>query len=86
MNIASPEGMAQAVAWQTKLLAAINDGGVWVIPRSMTIVKVYHAAKTAVFVGGTIREPDIVKVFKAMGWMCECGGGDSYNDQRSFSA
>ena len=71
MNIATKEGMAAAVAWQTLMVSLIAEGGVWMVPRSLTMVKIYASKKTAVFVGGTDMEPDIVKVFKAMGWTCQ---------------
>lgn len=70
MNIATEAGMAQAVAWQTSMLRLIKDGGMWAVPRSLVMIKILHSTKTAVFIGGTHQEPDIVKVFKAMGWNC----------------
>ena len=77
--------MAQAVAWQTNHLRTIKDGGVWAVPRSLTIIKVLHSKKTAVFIGGTHQEPDIVKVFKAMGWTCT-DQEPGPTDQQSFTA
>lgn len=85
MDIATPEGLAQAVAWQTTWVNRVSEGGVWMVPRSLTIIKIYHSTKTAVFVGGTHLEPDIVKVFKAMGWTCQ-DSEPTAGDQQSFSA
>lgn len=85
MNIGTPEGMRQAVAWQTNMVNVIKDGGVWAVPRSLTMIKILRSKKTAVFIGGTHQEPDIVKVFKAMGWTCT-DAEPGPDDQHSFSA
>jgi len=70
MNIGTAEGLKRAIAWQTAHVGLVKDGGMWAIPRSLTLIKILHSTKTAVFIGGTHQEPDIVKVFKAMGWNC----------------
>lgn len=80
MNIATPEGMQQAVAWQRNMLSVIKDGGVWVVPCCLAVIKIFHSTKTAVFVTG--RNSDIIKVFTAMGWTVQ----EPAADQQSFSA
>lgn len=72
MNIATKTGMKAAIEWQTNMLATIKDGGVWAVPRSMTLITIRHSKKTAEF-SDMRHEPDIVKVFKAMGWVCVDG-------------
>lgn len=67
-NIATEEGMANAVVWQLKLFDTIKTGGKWIVPRSGTIYTVHHAAKTVVRQLGFAPEPDIEKVIKAAGW------------------
>lgn len=69
MDISTPEGMAAAVAWQERQVSLVAQGGVWGIPRSGTIIKIDHEGKTATFYGLT-PEPDVIKVFRAMGWTC----------------
>ena len=76
--------MAQAVAWQTNMTNIIKEGGVWAVPRSHTMIKIYRSKKLAVFIGGTDQEPDIVKVFNAMGWTC--ADNEQSTDTQAFSA
>ncbi len=33
-NLNTAEGMANAIRWTEELLATLNEGGVWAIPRS----------------------------------------------------
>jgi hypothetical protein len=37
------------LAWTRNLVNSLSDGGTWVIPRSNTLVTVYHSKKLAVF-------------------------------------
>ena len=67
MNISTTEGMEQAVAWQTAHCALIKEGGSWVVPRSGTVITISHKNKQATLYG-LLPEPDIGKVFEAMGW------------------
>lgn len=68
MNINTPAGLAQAVKWQQDHIARVVDNGRWVVPRSGSIIVICHGTKEAVRVAGLFPEPDIEKVFKAMGW------------------
>lgn len=69
MNISTKEGMAAAVAWQRNHLNTIREGGMWVIPRSGTVLKVSHAKKTLSLVANLLPElPDLRAVTEAMGW------------------
>lgn len=68
MDISTPQGMAAAVAWQKNHVSMIKDGGAWVVPRSGNVIKVEHSKRTATFVVSPVEEPDIVRVFEAMGW------------------
>lgn len=67
MDISTKDGMAKAVAWTSAQINCIKDGGQWFIPRSLTLIEIHHKTKTAVFTG-LFPEPDIKKVFRAMGW------------------
>ena len=68
MEINTAEGMAQAVAWQTAHCALIKEGGTWAVPRSGTVIIISHKNKQATFYG-LLPEPDIGRVFEAMGWV-----------------
>lgn len=68
MDLESPEGLRRAVAWQQAMIQGIADGGVWLVPRSGTIIQVNHLKKEAIFKASFVPEPDIKKVFIAMGW------------------
>ena len=66
-NLDTEDGMANAVQWTTEHFAKLKDGGVWIVPRSGTLVRVRHTDKTATIHSVT---PDlsIKRVIKAMGW------------------
>lgn len=66
-DISTPEGLANAVEWQTKLVAMLAPDGYWAVPRSMTVYRLNPKRRTAVKLCG-LPEPDIAKVFTAMGW------------------
>lgn len=61
------EGLKNAVEWQTALVQTIFEGGSWIVPRSMSIYRIRHSTQTAEKLSG-FPEPDIEKVFEAMGW------------------
>ena len=44
-NLDTDEGMANAVQWTTEHFAKLKDGGVWIVPRSGTLVRVNHTDK-----------------------------------------
>lgn len=67
-DISTKEGMANAVSWQTGHVALLADGGRWIVPRSGTIIEVHKSRKHARICAGLLPEPDIIKVFHAMGW------------------
>lgn len=71
LNIDTPEGMANAVAWQTKMIEVLVDGGRWLVPRSGTIYMIDKVNKRARKVLGLKPEPTITRVFEAMGWTVE---------------
>ena len=68
MNINTKEGMSQAIGWTTEYIKQIKDGGVWIVPRSGTVVWIYHSAKRVSIYEGHRPDTSIAKVFKAMGW------------------
>ena len=67
-NLDTDEGMANAVQWTTEHFAKLKDGGVWIVPRSGTLVRVNHTDKTATLHTGAMPDPSIKRVIKAMGW------------------
>jgi hypothetical protein len=66
-DISTAEGLANAVEWQTRHVTRVTEGGFWAVPRSLSIYQLSHQRKTAMKLCG-LPEPDIAKVFKAMGW------------------
>jgi hypothetical protein len=62
------EGMDNSVAWTEKLFALLSEGGVWGIPRSETLVRVYPSKKEVVITGGVMPEESLTRVIEAMGW------------------
>lgn len=67
-DIKTKEGMANAVAWTEKLFTLMSEGGVWGIPRSATIVRVYPSKKEVVITDGLMLEESLTRVVEAMGW------------------
>lgn len=67
-DLSTDTGMANAIAWQTKMISVLAQGGRWIVPRSMSVYEIDHERKTARRVLGYAPEPDIAKVFEAMGW------------------
>jgi len=67
-NLDTKAGMANAVKWTTEHFAKLKDGGMWMVPRSGTLVQVNHTTKTATLHAGVMPDPSIRRVIKAMGW------------------
>jgi hypothetical protein len=67
----------QKKAWRTPLLGrtqaltCLNDGGRWVIPRSLTIVTAYPSRKAVQIKDGVVPDPSIRRVIREMGWEIE---------------
>jgi hypothetical protein len=62
------KGLANSVAWTERLFAFMSEGGVWGIPRSETLVRVYPSKKEVVITGGMMPEESLTRVIEAMGW------------------
>jgi len=67
-DLDTTEGMNNAVAWTRNMFASINDDGVWMVPRSMTMVRVSHTDKVATLIVGLAPDPSLKRVIEAMGW------------------
>lgn len=67
-DISTEEGLARSVEWLRQWVSRINDGGVWMIPRSGTCYSIRHATKTAIKTVALLPDPSLDKVFKAAGW------------------
>ena len=61
-------GMNRAVEWTRNLFESLKDGGVWVVPRSMTILRIYKSERRVLLAQGIEPDPSIARVIKAMGW------------------
>ena len=66
-DLSTKEGMANAISWTERLVAALNTQATWAVPRSGTIVSINKDTKT-VGITNTIPDPSIARVFRAMGW------------------
>jgi hypothetical protein len=67
-DIETKEGLANSVAWTERLFALMSEGGVWGIPRSATMVRVYPSKKEVVIIDGVMPEESLTRVIEAMGW------------------
>ena len=61
-------GMNRAVEWTRNLFESLKDGGVWVVPRSMTILRIYKSERRVLLAQGIEPDPSIARVIMAMGW------------------
>lgn len=61
-------GMNRAVEWTRDLCEGLKEGGVWVVPRSGTIVQVFKSEKRVSITHGLMPDDAIARVIKAMGW------------------
>lgn len=68
-DLDTTEGMNNAVTWTRNLFSTVKDGGVWMVPRSMTMVRVSHTDKVATLIVGLAPDPSLKRVIEAMGWV-----------------
>ena len=60
-------GMANAIAWTKAMLARLNDVGVWMVPRSGSLVHFDQTKKTAKVVS-ILPDPSLARVLTEMGF------------------
>ena len=68
MDITQPQGMAEAKAWTQRLIDGINDGGMWIVPRSGTSIVFDKANKKALVTHQLMPDISIEMILEAMGW------------------
>lgn len=68
MDINTSQGMKDAIAWTENLFKTVNDGGMWAVPRSATIMQIDKINKKATIVQQGRPDTSIDAVLKAMGW------------------
>jgi len=61
-------GMNRAVEWTRDLFESLNDGGVWIVPRSGTIVQVFKSERRVIITNGPFPDTSLGRVIKNMGW------------------
>jgi hypothetical protein len=61
-------GMNRAVEWTRNLFESLRDGGVWVVPRSGTMVQVFKSERRVLITNGPRPDAAIADVIKNMGW------------------
>lgn len=67
-DLNTKQGMVNAILWTKKLIANLNDGGKWVVPRSGTVVTFDKKTQTAFIDAPFASDPSVTRVLKAMGW------------------
>jgi hypothetical protein len=67
-DLDTDEGMANAIAWTQRHFKMAKDFGLWMVPRSGTLVRFDNAEKAAIITPGHTPDPSIARVIKAMGW------------------
>ena len=67
-DLDTTEGMNNAVTWTRQLFSTVKDGGTWMVPRSMTMVRINHTDKVATLIVGFAPDPSLRRVIEAMGW------------------
>ena len=68
MDIHTQRGMAEAKAWTQQLIDNIKDGGVWMVPRSGTIIKFDKVNKKALVTHQLMPDISIEMILEALGW------------------
>lgn len=61
-------GMNRAVEWTRNLFEHIKEGGMWIVPRSGTIVVVFKDKREVIITPGPLHDGAIEQVIRAMGW------------------
>ena len=67
-DLNTKEGMNNAIKWTQAMFDTVNDDGVWVVPRSMTMVRINKKERIATLIVGFAPDPSIRRVIEAMGW------------------
>ena len=67
-DLDTTEGMHNAVEWTRKMFDTVNDGGVWGVPRSGTLIHINKTDKIATIKVGFAPDPSLRRVIEAMGW------------------
>lgn len=70
MSISTELAFRLASDWTASQLRRVRDGGVWVIPRTDTVIHVVsHKALQAQVLNGN-REPLVIMFMQTRGWQC----------------
>jgi hypothetical protein len=67
-DLSTVGGMNRAVEWTRGLFERLNDGGMWVVPRSGTMVQVFKSERRVIITPGPLPDAAIADVIKNMGW------------------
>lgn len=66
-DLDTKQGMANAVQWLSNHIDSLTDNGMWIVPRSASIVTINKKTKTAT-ITCFAPDPSLARVFRAMGW------------------
>lgn len=61
-------GMNNAIKWTQAMFDTVKDNGMWMVPRSMTMVRINKKDRIATIIVGFAPDPSIKRVIEAMGW------------------
>lgn len=67
-DVETKHGLARAREWMERQIALVADGGTWILPRSMSIIRINKRDKIATRVSGFAPETSTQAVFESMGW------------------
>lgn len=66
-DIDTPDGMRLSKQWLESLIKLIAEGGIWGVPRSQTMYRIYKSKQLVERYQGP-GDPAIERVFKAINW------------------
>ncbi len=73
-DVDTSAGLAQSVEWTRKMFDYINEGGIWVVPRSGWQVQVFHSKQRVKITRTGVPEDNLIRVIEAMGWTIDYEG------------
>lgn len=66
MDVTTERGMQEAIDWTEEMFASMNDGAVWLIPRTMTLCKINKKRRHVQL--SSQKEKSLTAVLTQMGW------------------
>jgi hypothetical protein len=70
-DLTTTKGLENSKRWLSNGLMLLSDNGIWVIPRSNTVVRINKSKKLATVIHQDSPDVSIELVFEALGWAVE---------------